>query len=120
MPENKACPPEAWQTTPLQRQGILVDATTYELVQQSRLANQSEAPLRMQICRELGLDRAALANEGFVIHTPDSEVLLAVLEQCRTSPVSEDGSVQWTFVSNRAETIETLTSVGAASLPAGI
>lgn len=114
-PENKACPPQAWQTTPLQRGGVLVDATTYQLVQESRLANQSEAPLRMQICRELGIDHAALANEGFVIHAPDPGALLAALKQSRASAVSNDESARWTLVSNRTETIETLTSVGAVS-----
>jgi Fe-S-cluster containining protein len=117
MPENKACPPEAWRTAPLQRQGNLVDATTYALVQQSRLANQSEAPLRMRVCRELGLSHAALANQGFVIHAPDSDTLRTALERCRSSPESDDGSTQLMFVSDRAETIETLASVGAVSYP---
>ncbi|MGF6775295.1 YkgJ family cysteine cluster protein [Paraburkholderia sp. GAS334] len=117
VPKNKACPPEAWQTKPLQQQGVLLDATTCQLVRQSRLANQSEAPLRMRICRELGLDHAALANEGFVIHTPDREPLLAALEQCCASPLPDDESAQWTFVSNRPTTMETLASVGAVGCP---
>ncbi|MFM0736362.1 YkgJ family cysteine cluster protein [Paraburkholderia xenovorans] len=112
-PENKGCPPQAWQTAPFQRGGILVDATTHQLIQQSRLMNQSEASLRMQICDDLGIDQAALANEGFVIHSPDSQALLAALERCRLSPAADNESAQWTFVSNRSETIETLASVGA-------
>jgi Fe-S-cluster containining protein len=117
VPQNKACPPEAWQTTPLQRQAVLVDASTYQLVQQSRLATQSETPLRIQICRELGLDHAALANEGFVIHTPDRDALLTALEQCCASPLPDDESAQWTFVSNRSMTMEALASVGAVGYP---
>lgn len=117
VPQNKACPPQAWQTIPLQRQGVLVDATTDQLIRQSRLAAQSEAPLRMRICRELGLDHAALANEGFVIHTPDREALLAALAQCCVSPFPDDESTQWTFVSNRSMTMETLASVGALADP---
>lgn len=114
-PENKACPPQAWQTTPLQRGGMLVDATTYQWVLESRLANQSEAPLRMQICRELGIGHAALANEGFVIHAPDPGALLAALKRCRNAEISDDESARWTLVSNRTETVETLTPVGADS-----
>lgn len=117
MPENKACPPEAWQTTPLQQQGVLVDATIYQLVQQSRLASQLETPLRMRICRELGLAHAALANEGFVIHTPAREALLAALKRCHASPLPDDEPTQWTFVSNRSTTMETLASVGAVAYP---
>jgi Predicted Fe-S-cluster oxidoreductase len=113
VPENKGCPPDAWQTTPLQRQGILVDATTIELVGQSRRANQFEAPLRMQLCLELGLNTAALANEGFVMVSPDSEALLTALRQIHATAQSQEAATQWTFVSNRAGTLETLLSVGA-------
>ena len=102
---------------PLRQSGVPVDATAYQLVQQSRVTNQSEAPLRMRICRELGLDHAALANEGFVIHTPDREVLLAALEQCCALPLSDYEAAQWTFVSNRATTMDTLASVGAVGYP---
>lgn len=117
VPQTKACPPEAWQTMSLQQQHVLVDATTHQLIQQSRLATQSETPSRMRICRELGLDHAALANEGFVIHTPDREALLAALEQCRAAPFPDDEATQWTFVSNRSTTMETLASVGAVGCP---
>jgi Fe-S-cluster containining protein len=117
VPQNKACPPEAWQTMSLQQQRVLVDATTYQLVQQSRLAAQSEAPLRMRICCALGLDHAALANEGFVIHTPDREALLTALDQCHASPPPGDPTTQWTIVSNRSMTMETLASVGAVAYP---
>jgi Fe-S-cluster containining protein len=114
VPESKGCPPEAWQKTPLQRQGVLVDETTYQLVQQSRRANQLEAPLRTQICLELGLNSAALANEGFLIHAPESGALLAALQRIQAAPASPDAATaEWVFVSNRTETVETLLSVGA-------
>lgn len=113
VPENKGCPSEAWQGEPLQRQGILVDATTVELIGQSRRANQLEAPLRMQVCLELGLNDAALANEGFVMYSPDSNALLTALRQIHASSRSQETAPQWTFVSNRAGTVETLLSVGA-------
>jgi Fe-S-cluster containining protein len=113
-PENKECPPEAWQNTPLQRQGILVDATTAELIAQSRHANQLEAPLRMQLCFALGLNHAALANEGFVMYSPDSQALLTALREIHAHPEPQDATAQWTFVSNRAASLETLRSVGAA------
>jgi Fe-S-cluster containining protein len=112
-PENKACPSDAWRNKPLQRQGILVDAAIVEQVAQSRRANQLEAPLRMQACLELGLNHAALANEGFVMVSPDSEALLTVLRKIHATAESQDAAAQWTFVSNRAGTLETLLSVGA-------
>ncbi|RKE38828.1 Fe-S-cluster containining protein [Paraburkholderia sp. BL23I1N1] len=113
-PEHKACPSEAWQNKPLHRQGILVDATTVEQIEQSRRANQLEAPLRMQVCLELGLTQAALANEGFVMYSPDSEALSTALRRIHATASSQEASAQWTFVSNRTGTLETLLSVGAA------
>jgi hydrogenase maturation factor len=83
-------------------------------VQQSRRANQLEAPLRTQICLELGLSTAALANEGFLIHAPESDALLAALQRIQAAPASPDAATaEWVFVSNRTETVETLLSVGA-------
>lgn len=112
--ENKGCPPEAWQGKPLQKQGVLVDETTRQLIGQSRRANQDEAVLRMQLCQELGVDQAALANEGFVMHTPDSDALLTAIMRVRTRPQAvENTAAQWRFVSNRAATLDTLHSVGA-------
>jgi Fe-S-cluster containining protein len=116
MPENKACPPEAWQHTPLQKQGVLVDANTIELIEQSRRANQLEAPLRMQLCLALGVNHAALANEGFVMISPNSDALLSALHQVQANADEPPATAaQWTFVSNRTQTVETLHSVGAAS-----
>ncbi|WP_144141982.1 YkgJ family cysteine cluster protein [Paraburkholderia sp. BCC1884] len=115
---NKECPPEAWQGKPLQRQGVLVDDTTRRLIGESRRANQDEAVLRMQLCEALGLNRAALANEGFVMHTPDSGALLAAIQQVRANPRTVgSGAAQWTFVSNRATTLDALRSVEASSEP---
>lgn len=112
-PESKACPSEAWQKTPLQRGGILVDETTRQLVGQSRRTSELEAASRVQLCVELGLNEAALANEGFVIYAPHNDALLAALEQVRATPDSDGEPVPWSFVSNRAVTLETLVSVGA-------
>ncbi len=115
-PENKACPSDAWQNKPLQRQGIIVDEATRQLIDRSRSAAEREASLRMRICLALGLNEIALANEGFVIHAPDSAALLAVLGKIRTAPEFSDATTQWAFISNRGATVDTLASVGATAL----
>ncbi|CAB3694662.1 YkgJ family cysteine cluster protein [Paraburkholderia rhynchosiae] len=112
-PENKACPVEAWQRKPLQRQGVLVDETTRRWIEESRRATELEAPLRMRLCQELAVTHAALANEGFVIHAPESSALRTALERIGATPDARDASPQWTFMSNRGVTVETLLSVGA-------
>jgi Fe-S-cluster containining protein len=124
-PASKGCPPEAWTPglAPLLRGGKLVDATTAGLIQRSRAADTADAPAKQALCALLGIDVAALANEGFVVHSPQRAVLLAALEQASAAaavtggaalkaPTSEDLPV-WRFVSNRRATVDTLESVGA-------
>jgi hypothetical protein len=68
----------------------------------------------MQLCLDLGLHNAALANEGFVMVSPDSRALLTALRQIHATSLPQETATQWTFVSNRAGTIETLRPVGAS------
>lgn len=129
-PAAKGCPPEAWTPglAPLMRGGQLVDATTVELIQKSRAADAQDAMAKQRLCALLGVDAAALANEGFVVHTPKREALLAALERVRAQAgglaaaegeggggaESESGALPvWRFVSNRRGTVDTLESVGA-------
>uniref|UniRef100_S0DG68 Fe-S oxidoreductase n=1 Tax=termite gut metagenome TaxID=433724 RepID=S0DG68_9ZZZZ len=124
-PSGKACPPEAWTPglAPLLRGGQLVDTTTVELIQKSRAADAQDAVAKQRLCVLLGIDVAALANEGFVVHTPKREVLLAALERVGAEGVrvAEDAESEsrglpvWRFVSNRRATVNTLESVGALS-----
>lgn len=112
-PENKQCPPEAWQHAPLQRHGVLVDEVTRELVAESRRMSESEAEARVRLCEALGLNDAALANEGFVVYSPESDALRAAIDQVRVAPRADFQPFGWSFVSNRAVTVQTLLSVGA-------
>jgi Fe-S-cluster containining protein len=131
-PAAKGCPPEAWTPglAPLMRGGQLVDATTVELIQKSRAADAQDAVAKQRLCALLGVDVAALANEGFVVHTPKREALLAALERVGAqadglgvaqgveaiAAESESGALpSWRFVSNRRATVNTLESVGALS-----
>ncbi|KVD26632.1 YkgJ family cysteine cluster protein [Burkholderia ubonensis] len=116
-PEGKACPPDAWRTTPLLRGGAIVDDDTRRNIERSRAANVAEAPLRAQVCAALGVATAAVANEGFVIHAPPADALLAVLNGVRAAPATveaDDTGTQWTLLSNRAATVDALASTGAA------
>jgi Fe-S-cluster containining protein len=131
VPASKGCPPEAWAAgrAPLIRAGRLVDATTVDLIERSRVADAVDAPVKQRLCALLGIDAAALANEGFVVHSPLREVLQAALQAAlgqasaagaasasRTVAADEMPSAVgsgWRFVSNRRATVETLVSVGA-------
>lgn len=117
MPEHKACPPEAWTPglSPLLRAGKLVDSDTLELIQQSREADANDVPVKQQVCALLGIDQAAVSNEGFVAHSPDRIDLMAALRQASSGPAVPALSPTWCFVSKRRTTVDVLVSVGALS-----
>jgi Fe-S-cluster containining protein len=131
-PASKGCPPQAWTPglAPLLRGGRLVDATTADLILRSRAADSADAPAKQALCVLLGIDVAALANEGFVVHSPPRAVLLAALQKVSAAALVSDAAVAntsattpeaaaseklpvWRFASNRRATVDTLESVGA-------
>lgn len=113
--QHKACPTEAWAQglPPLLRAGKLVDEHTLALVQRSRDADGSDVPVKRRLCEALGIDRAALSNEGFAVHSPDRTTLLAALRAASRDDASSAASPAWHVVSNRRATVETLAAVGA-------
>jgi Fe-S-cluster containining protein len=118
VPANKGCPPEAW--TPglpsLARAGRLVDADMLALIQRSHEADANDLPLKQQLCARLGIDQAALTNEGFVVHSPDQAGLLAALLDMRDEPAAASPVLpSWQVMSNRRATVDTLVSVDAHS-----
>lgn len=122
VPGGKQCTPDAWQQTPFVRGGTIVDANTRENIARSRAASEAETPLRARLCAALGIDTAAVANEGFAIHAPPAATLLAALTALRAAepaPSGADDAIAWTLVSNRTSTVDALVSVGATSQRAG-
>ncbi|WP_322024117.1 YkgJ family cysteine cluster protein [Burkholderia sp. BCC1977] len=117
-PDSKQCPPDAWQQAPLTRGGTIVDALTRENIARARAASVAEAPLRARLCAALGIDTAAVANEGFAIHAPPADALLAALsglDDARATAAAEPAPTAWTLLTNRTATADTLRSVGASS-----
>lgn len=124
-PANKGCPPEAWTPglPPLMRAGRLVDASMVALIEQSRAADTHDVPIKQRLCAALGVDAAALSNEGFVVYSPSREDLVMALERACELPERSDDAAdkgaadvplpEWRFVSNRRATVDTLVSVGA-------
>lgn len=121
-PRHKACPPDAW--TPglpaLVRAGRVVDARTIEAIERSRRADADELPLKARLCRALGIDRAAIANEGFVVHSPARGVLLDALSAARADTSAGSASIEadaagneWTLLSDRKASVDALAAVGA-------
>jgi Fe-S-cluster containining protein len=121
---HKACPPDAWASglPPLIRGGRLVDARSIELIERAREVDVREMAAKAQLCRALGIDRAAIANEGFVAHSPDSRALLDALRVVRqAAPAGGEGvrpdaaADEWRLLSNRRASVDALGAVGAVS-----
>jgi Fe-S-cluster containining protein len=122
---GKPCPPEAWAVNqPPGKTPILVDAHMQSLIQQFRDADVRDVRVKERLCASLQLDAAALANEGFVIYSPDRSVLLGELQSAlhnsalrdSTLQDSNEGRTPWRYVSNQRLSVDALSSLGATAL----
>jgi Fe-S-cluster containining protein len=120
MPERKACPPEAWSPDQpvLTSQNRVMDAQTFALIEQSRAMDVRDAAMKRRVCAYLGIETTALSNDGFVIHSPATDRMIAALRRTVNDHGDEIETSAWTFVSNRSSTLEALSSVDALSRPA--
>jgi Fe-S-cluster containining protein len=116
-PAKKSCPPEAWTSDRpvFYRQGRIVDQVLRRDIEQSREADAQAIEVKRRLCRELQVNCAAVAHEGFIVYAPTPALLLAALNRAvadRNTGCAED---PWRFVSNRAETIGALSQRGASA-----
>jgi Fe-S-cluster containining protein len=124
VPGNKACPPEAWSTntTILIASDTVADPEVARYIAESRNADRQDAGAKAAVCARLAISTAALANEGFVIHSPDRDAMLDALRAVRESEAS--GSLQvnaatpWHFVTNRTATRKALDETAALAMAA--
>lgn len=114
-PQQKACPPEAWSPDKplLMSAHRIVDVQTAALIEKSRAADASDTGAKALACKHLGIDTAALANEGLAIYSPPREQSIAALRLAREAGGASDRVPEWKVASNRRETIDTLVSIGA-------
>ena len=119
-PARKACPPEAWAPDqPLYViDGEPVDPTTARLVARARSSAADDIGDKSLLCNKLCIDTAALANEGFAIHAPAPDVLLAALGAIDAEANESSTGREWRIVSNRQATMAMLKGAGADGLPA--
>ncbi|MDB6086597.1 MAG: hypothetical protein JWN43_4478, partial [Gammaproteobacteria bacterium] len=64
----------------------------------------------------LNLTHAAVAQEGFVVHSPSPASLLDALASAIAGNEGPPLRNQWRFVSNRSETIDSLAKSGAIAV----
>lgn len=110
---GRRCPPEAWQVggKPLIKNAVYADSELRLLIQTRLNQTIADVPFQETLCATLGIYIAAMANEGYVAHSPDNVKLLEALQETRaqSSSLAQD----WEFISDRTETVEAIRSCGA-------
>lgn len=118
IPTRKACPPEAWATvnTPFTQQGKLVDSALAGIAQRFRVVDEADVQTKQRLCSYLQIDAAAWSNEGYVLYSPQRELLRTMLQQAKQANEPPPSSTTWRYISNRRSTVEMFLSVGADSV----
>jgi Fe-S-cluster containining protein len=112
MPQQRRCPPEAWQPggTPLIRNGAYVNSELVDLIRGKLEQPARDAPMLAELCRKLGVGVAAMANEGYAAYSPTNAELLGALRSEKPFPAVQS---DWTFISNKFDTVEAILSCDA-------
>lgn len=116
-PDIKQCPPEAWDVRqPLfLRDGRIVSDETVALIEAHRRTTRADTPIKATACELLGLNSAALGNEGYVVHSPEPAVLVEILELACSAEHGKGIAPAWSILTNRRPTFNMLEDAGARS-----
>lgn len=117
-PSRRRCPPECWGSggKAYLRDSRYVDADLRKLVHKVRDRAVIETESLQRICQVLEVKVAAVANEGYVVHSPTPAMLrTAIVQRHARVDVARD----WRFVTNRMATLEALGECMADALPDG-
>ena len=122
-PASRLCPPEAWRSDlpVLTTGGEIADEDMRSIIADHRRALIEDAPALQAVSKLLGCFRAGLADEGFVVLSPAPADLAKGLRRARSEEMSQISKPQWTYVTNRRSTAETLRAGGgmAELVPTG-
>jgi Fe-S-cluster containining protein len=116
--ENKACPPEAWaKDQPILQRGeaLAGDAMRHD-IEMSRAADILDAEIKCRLCFALNLAHTALVHEAVLVYSPPTQTLLSALAVATANDACQESAVQWRFVSDQPETVQTLAKSGASAL----
>jgi Fe-S-cluster containining protein len=117
-PGAKICPPEAWsESAPaLMRDGLVADADMRSDIQNWRDTDLREVGVRQRLSAILGLDEAAVSDEGFLIYSPPHATLARGLVSALKSNHGA-GDPLWRLVTDRRDTLDWLAASGAQAGP---
>lgn len=117
VPAAKACPPETWNADRpvFADEAGVRDPETAAAIARARAAGPADVPAKARLAALLGLDRAALVNEGLVVWRIPPAALLAALRAALIAPLRADTAAgtgadpapagRWTIVAQRPTTL---------------
>jgi Fe-S-cluster containining protein len=116
-PTKKGCPPEAWgaEHPLLVRNNRIVNQSVEDDIECWRDRNERDVHVKRKVCAALNLLTAAIAQEGFFVHSPPTVDLLEVLSLLKDETDAAASQTQWLLVADRVETLERLTQAGATA-----
>lgn len=114
----KLCPPEAWsdrQPPFLSHDDRVLDPVTQAAIHAARDAGVRDLGILRSLVTALGIDVAALENEGFAVWTIDPAQLADALRTAVRTGDTDAPMVtsEWHFLAPRVETAELIASTGA-------
>lgn len=108
--DNKICPPESWGQGEILCSDGVANPPLQALINQSRQADISDATTKVAICTALGMDVASWKGDGFAIHFPQREALLAAIQ---TQPSARNTNAHhWKVRTDNAALQQTLLDAG--------
>ena len=84
--DNKACPPEAWESNDILCTDGRADPALEALINQSRQSDQSDASRKVAICAQLGLNVTSWKNNALAVYFPPREKLLEAIYTVKGTP----------------------------------
>lgn len=113
IPENKDCPPVAWETGEVLVSDRVMEPIMSRNIASSKAADRSDAKAKVAICEDLGLTTAAWKGKGLAIYEPDQAALLASIE--RVGGPTHKGSSSWSVRTDDEMLLEYLSHSGLRS-----
>ncbi|AHZ68734.1 hypothetical protein OU5_1655 [Pseudomonas mandelii JR-1] len=84
--DNKACPPQAWESDDILCTDGRADPALEALVNQSRQADRADASSKIAICAQLGLNVASWKDNALAVYFPPRGKLLEAIHSVTGTP----------------------------------
>lgn len=89
--DNKACPPEAWESENILCTDGRADPALEALIIQSRQADRAEASSKIAVCAHLGLNVSSWKHNALAVYFPPREKLLEAILGVESNPEEHPG-----------------------------